>query len=56
MKLRTKSIITLVAMLLGGIGQVAAGDTQQWPPKTTTIIQLDGSNNTAAGTLTLQEH
>ena len=53
MKLRTKSIITLVTMLLGGIGQVAAGDTQQWPPKTTTIIQLDGSNNTAAGTLTI---
>ena len=54
MKLRTKSIITLVTMLLGGIGQVAAQD-QTWPPKTTTIIQLNGSASTAEapGTLTI---
>lgn len=56
MKLRTKSIITLVTMLLGGIGQVAAQDEKPlWPPQTTTIIQLNGSSNSAdaAGTLTV---
>ena len=56
MKLRTKSIITLVTMLLGGIGQVAAQDEKpRWPPQTTTIIQLNGSSSSAdaAGTLTV---
>ena len=56
MKLRTKSIITLVAMLLGGIGQVVAQDEKPlWPPQTTTIIQLNGSSKSAdaAGTLTV---
>ena len=56
MKLRTKSIITLVTMLLGGIGQVAAQDEKPlWPPQTTTIIQLNGSSKSAdaAGTLTV---
>ena len=56
MKLRTKSIITLVTMLLGGIGQIAAQDGKPlWPPQTTTIIQLNGSSKSAdaAGTLTV---
>ena len=56
MKLRTKSIITLVTMLLGGIGQVVAQDGKpNWPPQTTTIIQLNGSSNSAdaAGTVTV---
>ena len=56
MKLRTKSIITLVTMLLGGIGQVVAQDEKpRWPPQTTTIIQLNGSSSSAdaAGTLTV---
>ena len=56
MRLRTKSIITLVTMLLGGIGQVAAQDEKPlWPPQTTTIIQLNGSSSSAdaAGTLTV---
>ena len=53
MKLRTKSIITLIAMLLGGIGQVAAQDTKF---KTTTIIKLDGtvpSDASDAGTISV---
>ena len=51
MKLRTKSIITLIAMLLGGIGQVTAGDA----PGTTVIIQQNGttiSSSTEEGTTT----
>ena len=55
MKLRTKSIITLIAMLLGGIGQVAAGEDNT-PPVKSIIYLLDGKSSTesAAGSITTE--
>ena len=56
MKLRTKSIITLIAMLLGGIGQVAAQDTHEiTPPVKSIIYLLDGkSSESAPGSITTE--
>ncbi len=55
MKLRTKSIITLIAMLLGGIGQVAAGEDNT-PPVKSIIDLVDGNSSTgsAAGSITTE--